>query len=1074
MAGTATATLTGALTYGPSATLRYNTTHTAGAEWPATSPAGKLAGGIIIAATSTVTANGAKVISAGTVLTVSPGATLAMSTFLLTLNDDFITTGATSTGSGGVTIAGTDAVQSIGGYTNTGTSTITKTAGTATFTGNVSGAGLTINGVGGTLNLGAGLTHTFSGNTALSAGTFNQGSSNLTITGTLTVSVGGIFTHIGTGSLTLGGAVANAGTITIDGTLAGCGDTDILITATAPRAWSGAGTFNLTDVNMVNQTTALTIVVWSGTQGAGTTGFTINAGCNIPTLTVGATAGSMDALEVSGAISTYANSTSCTASSTCAAFTLSLNTGTSTLNSLKITETGTASSANLSDLALFYTTSSVGSSASTTFQFGSTVPSFTADAATVSGSLSMSSGTPYYFFVRYDLAGTSTYPASGETIDFQIAANTDVTFLSPATSTGTFPVNLPGSTLVTPNATSVTYGSGLSDGARSGESVTIGGYGFGTPSAGANRADCSTATTNRGCVRFVAGGNATVDASSITNWTNTAITFTVSSTLATDGATSSLQVTGAAQNDATPLTYYVYPNVTGLTALAANAARTYDAADTDGLAYLTGDHLGSAGTATILATAATQHATAGSYCATGSYTSSTACLEVPSTIVSSTYTGNVILTRTSDSKTSTWSDFRILPRISTTTPASGTAASTTVQLIGNHFCESGTCLTATSSMATATDNVLFWNTTSTSADFQTLTGGAGVCNGTGNPWTNTEVCVTVPSATPTGSATTTLTSNGYTSNGRPFNASSTGPTLPGAPGTPTYGAPTTSTVSVNWTAATGADYYKLERGTNGNGPFGFDASTTLLTLTDIGLSPNTIYWYHVLGHNTAGDGPVSATSSVRMLPGQPTAPTYTNVASTTLTVNWMLSFGADSYKLERGMDGNGPFSQIATPTATAYPDTGLATSTAYWYRVRGHNTSGDGPYSTTSSVTTANGLPSFVTSSSLISVIYDTVVTGGVAPNSVTWEGIQPAGTVVKFQFAASNETSGQWSYVGWNPDTKACDSSSYYTGTPNTPIEIKAACHQNKRYIRYKVLLQTSDVTVTPRVDRILLNYAS
>jgi hypothetical protein len=51
---------------------------------------------------------------------------------------------------------------------------MTKTTGTATFVGNVNGAGLTINGSGGTLHLGTALNHTFSG--GLTAGTLSAGS----------------------------------------------------------------------------------------------------------------------------------------------------------------------------------------------------------------------------------------------------------------------------------------------------------------------------------------------------------------------------------------------------------------------------------------------------------------------------------------------------------------------------------------------------------------------------------------------------------------------------------------------------------------------------------------------------------------------------------------------------------------------------------------------------------------------------------------------------------------------------------------------------------------------------------
>jgi hypothetical protein len=64
--------------------------------------------------------------------------------------------------------------QAIAGFTTTGVDD--KTTGTATFVGNVNGAGLTINGSGGTLHLGTALNHTFSGAVDLTAGTLSAGS----------------------------------------------------------------------------------------------------------------------------------------------------------------------------------------------------------------------------------------------------------------------------------------------------------------------------------------------------------------------------------------------------------------------------------------------------------------------------------------------------------------------------------------------------------------------------------------------------------------------------------------------------------------------------------------------------------------------------------------------------------------------------------------------------------------------------------------------------------------------------------------------------------------------------------
>ncbi|MFA4917250.1 MAG: hypothetical protein WC560_11360, partial [Syntrophales bacterium] len=198
MEGTATASAVP--TYGAAATLQYNTAtaRTAGLEWLNTFVA---TGGVIIANTGAITLNAAKVFNASVPLTINSGATLSTSasTFNLTFGGDFHNNGGTfTTGNSQILIASTAVTQSIDGFTTTGTVSMTKTAGTATFTGNVNGAGLTINGTGGTLNLGTGLTHTFSGTWAQTAGTLDGGSSTLRLGSGYSVTVGTFTSGTGT------------------------------------------------------------------------------------------------------------------------------------------------------------------------------------------------------------------------------------------------------------------------------------------------------------------------------------------------------------------------------------------------------------------------------------------------------------------------------------------------------------------------------------------------------------------------------------------------------------------------------------------------------------------------------------------------------------------------------------------------------------------------------------------------------------------------------------------------------------------------------------------------------------
>jgi hypothetical protein len=180
----------GVVTYDTDATLQYNkpANYTATSEeWITPFSA---TGGVVIANNGTITANTAKVFNATAPLILQNGATLAMGGNLLTLNGDLLNYGATTSGTAGVIITGT-ATQNIGSFTNTGNVTMSKTGGTATFTGNVNGLGLIISGPGGTLNLGNGLTHTFTGVVTLTAGILDGGSSTLNENATSATAWGG-------------------------------------------------------------------------------------------------------------------------------------------------------------------------------------------------------------------------------------------------------------------------------------------------------------------------------------------------------------------------------------------------------------------------------------------------------------------------------------------------------------------------------------------------------------------------------------------------------------------------------------------------------------------------------------------------------------------------------------------------------------------------------------------------------------------------------------------------------------------------------------------------------------------
>ncbi|MDD5430810.1 MAG: hypothetical protein PHP03_01145 [Candidatus Pacebacteria bacterium] len=88
----------------------------------------------------------------------------------------------------------------------------------------------------------------------------------------------------------------------------------------------------------------------------------------------------------------------------------------------------------------------------------------------------------------------------------------------------------------------------------------------------------------------------------------------------------------------------------------------------------------------------------------------------------------------------------------------------------------------------------------------------------------------------------------------------------------------------------------------------------------------------------------------------------------------------------------------------------------------------------------------------LTSSTYDTCEEDGAAFDSIVYTGTKPAGTAVYFQFATSNSSDGPWSYAG--PDGT---SGTYYNPAGSgIPVVITDTQHNNKRYFRYKIFIET------------------
>ncbi|HBB44137.1 MAG: hypothetical protein UW27_C0004G0003 [Parcubacteria group bacterium GW2011_GWA1_44_13] len=120
----------------------------------------------------------------------------------------------------------------------------------------------------------------------------------------------------------------------------------------------------------------------------------------------------------------------------------------------------------------------------------------------------------------------------------------------------------------------------------------------------------------------------------------------------------------------------------------------------------------------------------------------------------------------------------------------------------------------------------------------------------------------------------------------------------------------------------------------------------------------------------------------------------------------------------------------------------------------------------------------------LTSAVFDSTESAGhgAGYNSVMWKGTLggPGSNEgkVRFQFSASDASTGPWTYIGGD----TCASGDWFDApTPGTPVELKGeACQtawNNKRYFRYKIRICSNNCTdagtYTPTVNDVVVSWA-
>ena len=204
----------------------------------------------------------------------------------------------------------------------------------------------------------------------------------------------------------------------------------------------------------------------------------------------------------------------------------------------------------------------------------------------------------------------------------------------------------------------------------------------------------------------------------------------------------------------------------------------------------------------------------------------------------------------------------------------------------------------------------------------------------------------VRSVNPVGSST-----NSPQSSATPSAALST--SAPAVPTGLSIGGATHQSVTLNWAAAAGANFYTIYRSTlvnNGGGASNILATLVLAnnvigtTYTDTSSTDGSIYSYSVTASSAGGTSALSTAAIAKPLPNAPaTAPgslLATPSASTNISLDWSGVSGAVGYVIQRATSVNGGYLLLASITETTYTDYGVNTNSTYFYKITAMNAGG--------------------------------------------------------------------------------------------------------------------------------------
>ncbi|GAM07994.1 titin [Geobacter sp. OR-1] len=237
-------------------------------------------------------------------------------------------------------------------------------------------------------------------------------------------------------------------------------------------------------------------------------------------------------------------------------------------------------------------------------------------------------------------------------------------------------------------------------------------------------------------------------------------------------------------------------------------------------------------------------------------------------------------------------------------------------------------------------------------------------------------------------------------------------------------------VTLGWTNVTAGTTPYLSRSVKDSGiwvsPAGLtngQLSADAVTFTDTGLLPNTTYCWRLYAEKGTVTTRHTAEVCAPTVYAPPAAPVPTNPTSSvnSLRITWTNVAGNTGYQLERKTGTSGTYAVIASPAAneTSYDDTGLSTSTAYYYRLSVRNVSGLSQPST-------NSAPGYTAPNPVTTWYY----AAGTSSSSINIQWYAPSGSSVTDYRIERRLAGGSWATVTTTGSSSYTDSTGLVANT--------------------------------------------